>query len=146
MSAPSINPVTFTHGGAQFPVLEMPEGALCESNAICRYIASISDSGLYPVATDPSADIRASIDSWIDWTAELESFASDVAHPLGLGHAGKDPKDVKEVRLAGRARPTCARPCAQRCTVGCGQAPNQRCQLGCQLRGGGGWGSRVLEP
>lgn len=82
-------------------MLETPQGAICESNAICRYVASISDSDLYPVAMNPSTDIRASIDGWIDWTAELDSLAPDVFYPLAIDFDGKDTKDAKEVRTAG---------------------------------------------
>jgi glutathione S-transferase len=52
----------------QYPVLETPGGAIRESVAICRYVASLGARGLYPVAMAPSDDIRGQIDAWIDWS------------------------------------------------------------------------------
>ena len=52
----------------QVPVLETPDGAIRESNAICRYLASLGSSGLYPAALSPTADVRGKIDAWIDWS------------------------------------------------------------------------------
>eukprot|EP00897_Mesotaenium_endlicherianum_P008943 jgi/Mesen1/8077/ME000434S07324 len=50
------------------PVLETEEGAVFESNAIARYIASLNDAPLYPLPASgqPSDDIRAEIDAWVD--------------------------------------------------------------------------------
>ena len=42
----------------QFPVLETPEGSLCESAAISRYIASIGHNNLYPQPLNPSGMLK----------------------------------------------------------------------------------------
>ena len=52
----------------QYPVLETPGGAIRESVAICRYLASLGAGGLYPAAQAPSADVRGQIDAWVDWS------------------------------------------------------------------------------
>jgi glutathione S-transferase len=52
----------------QYPVLETPGGAIRESVAICRYVASLGAGALYPAAVTPAADIRSQIDAWIDWS------------------------------------------------------------------------------
>lgn len=52
----------------QYPVLETPGGAIRESVAICRYIASLPGSSLYPAALTPTSDIRGQIDAWVDWS------------------------------------------------------------------------------
>ncbi len=83
---------------AQIPVLETPHGPLYESGAICRYIAGQSGKGLYPTAVHGGADVRAAIDGWIDWTAELEARLNDVGAPLWRGlHAGTDEKEARKV-------------------------------------------------
>lgn len=52
----------------QYPVLETPGGAIRESVAICRYVASLGAGALYPAAVTPAADIRGQIDAWVDWS------------------------------------------------------------------------------
>lgn len=52
----------------QYPVLETPGGAIRESVAICRYVASLGAGALYPAAATPAADIRGQIDAWVDWS------------------------------------------------------------------------------
>ena len=49
-------------------MLATPGGAIRESVAICRYVASLGAGGLYPAAVTPAADIRGQIDAWIDWS------------------------------------------------------------------------------
>jgi glutathione S-transferase len=52
----------------QYPVLETPGGAIRESVAICRYVASLGAGTLYPAAVTPATDIRGQIDAWVDWS------------------------------------------------------------------------------
>jgi glutathione S-transferase len=52
----------------QYPVLETPGGAIRESVAICRYVASLGAGALYPAAVTPATDIRGQIDAWVDWS------------------------------------------------------------------------------
>eukprot|EP00271_Cylindrocystis_brebissonii_P012965 TRINITY_DN32493_c0_g1_i1.p1 TRINITY_DN32493_c0_g1~~TRINITY_DN32493_c0_g1_i1.p1 ORF type:complete len:1218 (-),score=332.87 TRINITY_DN32493_c0_g1_i1:421-4074(-) len=50
----------------KIPVLELSDGSIFESNAICKYVASLHDAPLYPPSLNPYEDIRANIDAWID--------------------------------------------------------------------------------
>ena len=104
---------------AQIPVLETPHGPIYESHAICRYIAAQSGKGLYPTAVHGGADVRAAIDGWIDWTAELDARLNDVGAPLWRGlPAGTDEKEAKKVPSQTARAGTDAKHCtvvARRC-------------------------------
>lgn len=75
------------------PVLQHNDHALFESGAICRYVANVEGSDLYP--TDPFK--RAQVDQWLDyftchlgrWLNEL-SFEHVIKERVGMGKA--DPK------------------------------------------------------
>jgi len=65
-------------------VLETPQGgALTESSAIARYLASLSTSpSLYPQPVDASDTTRALIDAWIDWATILDKATEAWVYPL----------------------------------------------------------------
>ena len=65
----------------QYPVLETPGGAIRESVAICRYVASLDAGTLYPAAVTPAADIRGQIDAWVDWSHGA-SLVQRISTPL----------------------------------------------------------------
>lgn len=70
----------------KIPVLETAEGAVFESNAICRYVASMNHAPLYPTAANPYEDIRAEIDGWLDVSSFTASRCfSDWVRPILTG-------------------------------------------------------------
>ena len=70
----------------QVPVLETPQGALTESSAIARYLASLSTSYvLYPQPVAASDCSRALIDAWVDWATALDKATENWLYPM-LGH------------------------------------------------------------
>lgn len=70
----------------KIPVLETEGGAVFESNAICRYVASMNHAPLYPTADNPFEDIRAEIDGWLDLSSFTASVCfSDWVRPILIG-------------------------------------------------------------
>ena len=69
------------------PVLETPQGALTESSAIARYLASLgSRKSLYPQPVDSLDATRALVDAWIDWAIDLDKATTNWIEPmLGQG-------------------------------------------------------------
>ena len=64
-------------------MLETPQGALTESSAIARYLASLStNQHLYPQPVNPSDTTRALIDAWVDWATMLDQATTNLAEPM----------------------------------------------------------------
>mmetsp|Transcript_36663 Transcript_36663/g.81584 ORF Transcript_36663/g.81584 Transcript_36663/m.81584 type:complete len:1184 (-) Transcript_36663:438-3989(-) len=79
------------------PVLATPNGAIFESNTICRYLASIgNDKTLYPAQTSPEDLTRAHIDQWLDWSTSFEDVAASWMYVL----AGMRPLDAAAMGAA----------------------------------------------
>ncbi|KAH9543129.1 hypothetical protein CY35_13G046000 [Sphagnum magellanicum] len=67
----------------QVPVLETPEGPICESNAIARYVARLKDAGLFGTSTFEEAQI----DQWCDFSSmEIYMWVARWGYPhFGMG-------------------------------------------------------------
>lgn len=62
------------------PVLETPEGAIWESNAIARYVARLNDTGKLFGKNNYEASL---VEQWIEWTRfDLELPASAWIYPI----------------------------------------------------------------
>lgn len=57
-------------------MLETPEGALFESNVICRYLAAQAPGKLYPAGLSPKDIQYAQIEQWVDWCNTFDSIAA----------------------------------------------------------------------
>ena len=81
-------------------MLESPDGALTESSAIARYLASLSSgSALYPQSANPLDTTTALIDAWIDWATVLDQATKDWIYPM-FGRAPYQPAAVQAAKSA----------------------------------------------
>lgn len=78
-------------------MLETPDGAIFESNAICRYLASKESArSLYPDSVR-SPEAKALVDAWVDSSIAVAQFSADLVYPL----LGSTPADKQ---MQGRAQ------------------------------------------
>eukprot|EP00884_Botryococcus_braunii_P015783 jgi/Botrbrau1/2889/Bobra.0036s0031.1 len=76
----------------KIPALMTPDGGLVESNAICRYIANLTKTNIYP--RDNAT--RSQVDQWIDFSPSLGILALQ----LGLTLTGYFPYEKEGYKAA----------------------------------------------